>query len=120
MDNGNNNETYDKVNWIRPNVTKNGMKLSVSDRSGLVKLDIGAGRRNPALYRDEILYVIANAVELQQYLQDHDDVVMSKEARREQSKADRFKSKAGATAAESLKALGFTNEQIIEILKKQA
>lgn len=112
-------QQYDKVNWVRKHVTAQGLELSVSDRSGLVKLDIGANRRNPSLYRDEILFILNNGAELQQYLKDHDDVIMSKEANRERSKAAQVKTKAGATAAAGLMALGFSTEQITEILSKQ-
>jgi hypothetical protein len=116
-----NDYSVNKVNWLRKFQTASGLELSVSDRSGLVKIGIGANRRDPALFRDEIMFILDNALELRQYLADHEDVIKTQEVHREQSKANRFKSKAASTAAQGLMALGFTAEQIVDIMaKKQA
>lgn len=47
------------------------MAVSISDRSGGVKIDIGANRRNPFLYRNEILAILDKEQELRRYLADH-------------------------------------------------
>jgi hypothetical protein len=98
-------QKYDKVNWIRPFVAASGNRFTVSDRSGLVKIEVGAGRRDPVLYRDEILTIIGMAVELAQYLEDHDDVIMSKEANRERSQAKRTQEQTLRKATEVLEAI---------------
>lgn len=47
------------------------MALSISSRSGGVKIDIGANRRNPFLYANEILAILDKSDEIRRYLSDH-------------------------------------------------
>jgi len=63
------NET-EKVNWLFA-ADLSTMGLSISEKSGLVKLDLGLGRRNPNLYANEILAILDKGDEIRRYLQDH-------------------------------------------------
>lgn len=113
------NQDKTPVNWIRPSVTSNGIELAVSDRTGLVRFNMGTKFRSANLFRDEILALLTVATEIQQYLQDHDDVILSKDANKERSAGKREVQKAASAAAAGLQKLGFTNEQIAEMLSKK-
>lgn len=110
-----------KVNWIRKSQTGTGLEMSVSDNSGIVKLDIpGSGRRAPVLYRDEILFLLENAQELKAYLETNQDVAFSKDQAHDSRSIKREQQKAAVTAAKGLQALGFDNETIAQILAAKA
>lgn len=119
------NKAYEKVNWIREQTlgaTQEfpdgyGMKLSISERSGLVKVEIpGTGRRAPALYRDEILALLAHAQVITEYLERHQDVALSKGEASEVGKVKRGQLKTATTAAQALQSLGMPPEAIQAIL----
>jgi hypothetical protein len=65
---------FEKVNWQYA-ADLDTMAVSISDKSGIVKVDLGLGRRNPALYRNEILAILDKGDELRQYLEDHPQAV---------------------------------------------
>jgi len=98
-------KNLENVNWLRKVQFPNGLTVSVSDKSGIVKLDIGAGRRNPNLYRDEIMALLACAVELQAFLKDNEDIAHTQEARKEHQKGVRFQMKAQANLAQTLESV---------------
>ena len=80
-------EGKENVNWLFA-ADLDTMMLSISDRSGLVKVDVGAGRRNAFLYRNEILAILDKATEIRRYLDDHPqakETPLTKGAQREQS-----------------------------------
>lgn len=109
-----------KVNWIRKAMSGLGLECSISDNSGIVKLDVpGSGRRAPVLYRDEILFVLENAQFLKEYLESNQDVAFSKDQAHDSRSIKREQQKAATTAAKGLQALGFDNETIAKILTKQ-
>jgi hypothetical protein len=106
-----------KVNWLRHVQFGTGLQMSVSDNSGIVKLDIPeTGRRAPVLYRDEILFLLENAQEIKQFLTENEDVCFSKEQSKESRGIKREQQKAAVTAAKGLQALGFDNATIAQIL----
>lgn len=115
------NQNYEKANWIRQAQLANGTIVSVSERSGIVKIELPkSGRRAPVLYSDEIMALLACGTELQRYLQDHDDVVFSKEQAVDATQVKREQSKAAGNAAAGLMKLGFTKEEIVTILANKA
>lgn len=61
---------FERVNWLFASDLDT-MAVSISEKSGLVKLDLGLGRRNPSLYANEILAILDKVVELRRYLTDH-------------------------------------------------
>lgn len=63
-------EEQDRVNWLFT-ADLSTMAVAVSDRSGIVKFDLGLGRRNPVLYRNEIEAFLDKADEIRRYLADH-------------------------------------------------
>jgi hypothetical protein len=63
-------EIQEKVNWLF-SADLNTMAVAISDRSGIVKFDLGLGRRNPVLYRNEIEAFLDKADEIRRYLADH-------------------------------------------------
>jgi hypothetical protein len=110
-----------KVNWLRASETANGIALSVSDNTGIVKVEIpGTGRRAPVLYRDEILALLDAAQAIRDYLDANDDVAFSKDQAKDSRKIKQEQTRAASTAAKGLQALGFTNEQIAAMLANKA
>lgn len=115
----------DKVNWIREQQFTNGTKVSISEKSGVVKIDVeGTGRRAPMLYRDEILALLACTIELQNYLEANQDKAFTKEAKRAAdgdrnhlSRAAGNVSMAKAQLVGTLVANGKTPDEIAAILK---
>jgi len=65
-----NEEQQEAVSW-EYTADLDTMELSISNRSGGVKLNIGANRRNPFLYANEILAILDKADEIRRYLADH-------------------------------------------------
>ena len=111
-------DNYQKANWIRQAQFANGTLVSVSDRSGLVKIEIPrTGRRAPMLYRDEILALLACAVELQRYLESHEDVIFSKDQAANASQSKREQVKTASKTVDGLMALGASPDQIKAILE---
>lgn len=99
-------KTYSKVEWLRQAQFANGTIVSVSGKSGLVKIELPAsGRRAPMLYADEIQAFIDVAIELQRYLQDHDDVINTKGESLESRKKTQTQLKAQANLAAALEAV---------------
>lgn len=99
-------QKFEKVNWLRPVTFSNGVTASVSQKSGIVKLDIPeAGRRSPLLYADEIVALFGMAIEIARYLETNHDICPSKEAARESSKATRVKMQQEARAVQTLQQL---------------
>lgn len=64
-------QEFEKVNWLHPQVIGDAMELSISEKSGLVKLNLGAGRRNPSLYANEIRAILTYGEEIMAYLDSH-------------------------------------------------
>lgn len=77
-------EQVDKVNWLY-HADLGTMAFSISDRSGLVKLDLGLGRRNPALYANEIRAILDNREAIERYLDDHPQAVNTPPSKKEQA-----------------------------------
>ncbi len=61
---------YEAVNWIFA-ADLGTLGVSISEKSGLVKVDLGLGRRNPSLYANEIIALLDKADEIRRYLADH-------------------------------------------------
>lgn len=72
-----------KVNWLYPADLET-MMLSISENSGIVKVDLGLGRRNPSLYRNELLAILDKADEIRRYFEDHPQAKDTPPSRREQ------------------------------------
>lgn len=100
------NDQYQKAVWMRPVTTANGVTMSVSDKSGLVKFEVdGTGRRSPLMYHDEIMTFLACAIEIQKYLNDNTDIIRSAGQSREDRKILKTQLKASAKLAEALEAV---------------
>lgn len=63
-------EGQEKVAW-EYTADLDTMELSISNRSGGVKINVGANRRNPFLYANEIIAILDKADEIRRYLADH-------------------------------------------------
>jgi hypothetical protein len=63
-------QAYTPTNWLFA-ADLDTMAVSISENSGIVKLDLGLGRRNPSLYANEIKAILEKGPELLRYLEDH-------------------------------------------------
>lgn len=119
-----NGQQYEKVNWVRQTTLDNGVKLSVSEKSGLVKIEIpGTGRRAILLYRDEALTLFGSQVGIQQYVEANNDVIMSQEAKKAERETSKLKTRTGnfhgakADLVARLMVAGKTQDEIKQALE---
>lgn len=95
-----------KVNWLRKTQFANGVTLSVSDSSGIVKIELPeSGRRSPMLYTDEIKTLLGAAIQIQQFLEQNQDVCFTKDQSKDSRTIKRNQTKSFAKAAEALTSL---------------
>lgn len=114
-------EQKEKVNWLRPQVFANGVKISVSEKSGIVKLEIpGTGRRSPMLYVDELQLLNAVQLEINRYFEANSDICHTQEENHTSREAAETTLKRKAAVAKAMADAGASNEIIEETLKKMA
>lgn len=106
------------VTWLRERVFGNGTTIKISDNSGILRIDVGGmGRRAVAIYRDELKTLLANAEQLEAYLDENEDVAFSKGQSQEAGKIKRAQMKAQAQAVKSFEAMGFSQEDAVNMFK---
>lgn len=117
-------ETFERVNWIFA-ADLNTLGLSISEKSGLVKVDLGLGRRNPSLYRNEILAILDKADEIRRYLDDHPDAKNTPPTAKElqrlellQATIDATKNQQMNAMVQSMRAAGLTEDVITATIAK--
>ena len=114
-------EYKNKVNWLRETNLANGITLSVSDTTGIVKMQLPAsGRRSPVLYVDEILLIVQSAIDIQRFLEKNDDVCFTSGQAKESSAIKRGQERALRQATQALSALSPEMVEKILAMKKQA
>jgi hypothetical protein len=117
-------EAFEKVDWLFT-ADLDTMGLSISSKSGLVKVDVGAGRRNPFMYRNEILALLDKADEIRRYLDDHPqakDVPPTKGAQREENlilaRVNEARNKIVADLVNSMRQAGMADDLIALAVSK--
>lgn len=103
------------VNWLFL-ADLDTMAVSISETSGIVKIDLGLGRRNPALYRNEIEAILDKSDEIRRYLEDHPAAKNTPPTKRQQQAMDSItnevmEAKRKETYREALVEQGLTEAQ---------
>jgi len=106
----------DKVNWLRKQQVGQLPEVSVSDRTGLIKVDFG-DRRSVMMYPEELNHILNNATALRTYCQENEDIVLSREASLAMRKASRQVHKTLAKGVQALLDAGFTEQEAVAIIK---
>lgn len=109
----------EKVNWLRETELAGGVKVSISQKSGIVKVQLPSmgGFRSVLMYRDEFEAFRQFLPQIQAYCKANEDVALSQDENKNRSKAARTAMKNQAKIAEVLNAL--TPAQLEAILKSK-
>ena len=109
----------DKVNWIRTHKCDDGTEFSVSERTGIVKVLVPGVTNRPLMaYADEFLQFMGVFAALQRYLEQNDDVAISRDQSKDIRKIKKGQERTLYKATEALSAL--SPEQLAAIVGQLA
>lgn len=117
-----NKKPEDKANWLRPTVLSNGVTVSVSDKSGILKVQAPGAKFGMQAFTDDLMTFFAASIEIQRYIEQNQDICFSSGQRHEARKVKQVQMRNLAKAIELVKAINpnLGNDEIEALLKKQA
>jgi hypothetical protein len=111
------------VNWLRTTVLSNGVTVSVSDKSGILKIQSHAENKMAMMgFSDDFAALFAAAIEIQRFIEANSDVCFSSGESRESRKIKQVQQRNLAKAVNTLQDLDpkLLEQALQALLKKQA